>query len=72
MLISFPSDKGTKIELTDHRVVVLIRSGGCNNIPQTGSLQTETFISHGSEGWKFEIKVPTWSGESPCQECRLV
>lgn len=28
--------------------------------------------SHSSGNWKFEIRVPIWSGEGPLQGCRLL
>lgn len=33
-------------------------SSGClNRMPQTGGRKQQTFLSHSSGGWKFEVKV---------------
>ena len=40
-----------------------------NKILQTGDLQTAD-TSHSPGGWRFESRVPTWSGEGPFPDGR--
>lgn len=41
---------------------VLVCLSQHNKLPQTGYLKQQKVIAHSSAGWKFEVRVPAWSG----------
>lgn len=49
-------------ESSIHAAIVFGQVGLLWRIPETGWLKQQTLISHSSEGWKAEIRMPVKSG----------